>query len=272
MQTKQSITLRFSTLLLAALPLLLGSCDSIWPKYNACHLDQCGDATAGADLDTSAADSKPDGDGLLADQASDADGSGGDQSLAPPAWAVAAGSACGSADAGATGCVDQGQAIALDSVAGNVLVAGTFQGTVAFGATTLTATGSTSDIFVAKLDPAGKFLWAAAATSKASNSASGVAVDSSGNAYISGTISGSTTMGTTSLTVKKTADMFVARVDGGTGKFTWATVAEADNADGMGIGGTTAAGNTIGANNGTAGGCCTPGTRPSGGCATTGTP
>lgn len=227
-------TLRTSSLLLLALTLLLGSCDFMWPKYNACHTGQCGDAATGADMDARATDSTPDADGTLTDQAPDGDGSGGDKSLAPSAWAVAAGSPCGSGDAGAAGCVDSGQAIAVDKN-GNLLVAGSFQGVVTFGSTTLSATGATSDLFVAELDPSGQFLWATAAASKGNLSARGVALDSSGDAFITGTLNGSATLGTTTLTAAKIGDMFAAKLDGSTGKFVWATAAEADDAEGAGI-------------------------------------
>jgi len=49
-------------------------------------------------------------------------------------------------------------AIAADA-AGNLYVAGSFGGTVTFGSTTLTAPQAT-DMFLAKLSPAGVWLWA----------------------------------------------------------------------------------------------------------------
>ncbi len=220
------------TILLLTAALLLVSCDFMWPKYNRCHTGQCDDATVSADLDTSPGDTAPDGDGPLADQ--ERGEATVDQSLAPSAWAVSAGSPCSAADAGATKCTDYGRAIAVDKT-GNVLVTGSFQGAVAFGTTTLTAAASGGDMFVAELDPAGQFLWARAATSNNSITASDIAVDGSGDAFVTGTFQGAATLGTTTLTAKKTGDMFVAKVDGSSGKFLWATGADGDNAEGLGV-------------------------------------
>src|SRR5262245_48036 len=61
---------------------------------------------------------------------------------------------------------DEGRSMLRDS-AGNLYVAGYFSGTVDFdpgaGSFTLSAFGSTTDIFVAKYSSTGSFIWAAAA-------------------------------------------------------------------------------------------------------------
>lgn len=54
---------------------------------------------------------------------------------------------------------DEGRTIRVDA-AGNVFVAGQFRGTGSFGSFTLTADGDGKDAWVAKLDSAGKVLWA----------------------------------------------------------------------------------------------------------------
>lgn len=76
---------------------------------------------------------------------------------------------------------DGGTEILLDT-AGNVVVAGRFQGTGDFGALTLSSAGET-DLFVTKLDATGKFLWAQRSGGSLHDSAMAVDIDSSGNIY-----------------------------------------------------------------------------------------
>jgi len=76
-----------------------------------------------------------------------------------------------------------GTDVAVDP-SGNVIVAGYFKGTVAFGATTLTNTTGYS-AFVAKFDPSGNPLWAASHTIGTSAYDSHVATDKDGNVILS---------------------------------------------------------------------------------------
>ncbi len=85
---------------------------------------------------------------------------------------------------------DQGLAIAVDA-AGNAYVAGFFTGSATFGRgesgeTTLTA--DLRDMFVAKYDAAGGFLWVrrVRGADAAIGEANAIAVDTSGNAYVAG--------------------------------------------------------------------------------------
>ncbi|HEX8660014.1 MAG TPA: hypothetical protein VF690_20895, partial [Hymenobacter sp.] len=87
-------------------------------------------------------------------------------------WAVVAGGSI----------YDFGRAIALDAQ-GNVYVAGLFEGhTATFGATILTNVGAnrSSDLFVAKLDGNGNWLWAVSGGSTYGDRANGIAIDSMG--------------------------------------------------------------------------------------------
>jgi len=107
--------------------------------------------------------------------------------------------------------------ITLDAV-GNVDVTGYFTGTARFGATVLTSVGE-SDVFVAKLDATGNYLWAQSARGSGYDGANAIAVDTEGDAYVTGYFgSFSATFGGMRLfNASAGADAFVTRLEGGTG-------------------------------------------------------
>jgi hypothetical protein len=121
-------------------------------------------------------------------------------------------------------------AIAVDG-SGNVYVAGNFAGTASFGSTTLTSAGG-SDIYICKLDPNGNVLWARQAGGTAGDDPAAIAVDPSGNVFVSGMFDegGSATVtatfGSTSLTaqcsnLQGVAPLFLTKLDTN-GNFLWA--------------------------------------------------
>ncbi len=80
---------------------------------------------------------------------------------------------------------DYASSIAVDAL-GNTYVAGYFGSpTLIFDSTTLTNAGS-GDIFIAKYAPNGNVLWAKSAGGTSTDYASSVAVDASGNTYVTG--------------------------------------------------------------------------------------
>ncbi|GAB3829980.1 SBBP repeat-containing protein [Hymenobacter jeollabukensis] len=97
---------------------------------------------------------------------------------------------------------------------GNLYVAGSFSGTVAFGSTTLTSRGY-DDVFVAKLDASGNCLWAQQLGSAGPEVAYDLARDASGNVLVTGFFGGTLTLGSTTLTSPTTFDphAFVAKLD-----------------------------------------------------------
>ena len=127
--------------------------------------------------------------------------------------------------------------VAVDS-SGNVYTVGFFEGNADFdpgpGTFNLTSAGRAGDIFVSKLDSAGNFLWARAMGGPSPqeeqllpnpNSASGVALDGSGNVYATGIFEGTVDFdpgpGTFNLTSAGIIDIFVLKLDS-TGSFVWA--------------------------------------------------
>ena len=115
---------------------------------------------------------------------------------------------------------DYGKSIAVDG-SGNVYTTGNFQGTVDFdpgaGTSNLTSTGL-DDIFISKLDAAGKFLWAKSMGGTSEDFGSYIAVDGSGNVYTTGWFKGTIDFdpgaGTSNLTSKGNSwDIFISKLD-----------------------------------------------------------
>ena len=80
-------------------------------------------------------------------------------------------------------------AVAVDG-ASNVLLAGSFMGTVSMGSSTLVSNGY-SDMFIAKLDAGGNYLWAKGiGNTWDSDRATRITLDAASNVYVSGTYRG----------------------------------------------------------------------------------
>ncbi|GAB2848595.1 hypothetical protein GCM10027044_04620 [Hymenobacter ruber] len=119
-----------------------------------------------------------------------------------------------------------GQALALDA-AGNVYVTGNFDGPLTFGPTTLQASNSSNDVFVAKLSPGGAWLWAAGGGGYSLDVGRAIAVNASGLVFVAGQIRDQATFGNTPA-VQATlgfADIFVAALDAATGTWQWSRCA-----------------------------------------------
>ncbi len=117
---------------------------------------------------------------------------------------------------------DRGYGIAIDD-SGNCFITGEFWGTAFFGTTELISTGS-SDIYVAKLDTNGNWLWAKRAGGSSSDEGKNLATDNSGNSYVTGWFSAANDInfGTISLTSYGYGDAFVAKLDTN-GNWLWVT-------------------------------------------------
>jgi hypothetical protein len=114
---------------------------------------------------------------------------------------------------------------------GNSLITGSLRERTAFGSTTLTPRTPLGDIYVAKLDATGKFVWVVQVTAgdhEYFNSwgmgSQAIAVDSAGSAYIAGWFSGVVAFGSSTISSgTKRGDLFMAKLNGD-GKFVWAHV------------------------------------------------
>lgn len=134
-------------------------------------------------------------------------------------WAIKAG---GSAS-------DRALSIKTDA-AGNSYITGFFYGTATFGTQTLTSAG-VQDVFVAKYDNTGAFVWATSAGGSGSDIGNAVNVDNSGNVVITGEFAGTATFGSTTLTsLGGSVDVFTAKLDA-SGNFLWAKKGSAHATD-----------------------------------------
>ena len=118
---------------------------------------------------------------------------------------------------------DEGQSISVDA-SGNSYITGFFTSpTITFGTTTLINKDSlngSADIFIAKYDASGNVLWAKSAGGN--DIGQSIAVDASGNSYITGYfLSHTITFGTITLTNNGGYDIFIAKYDA-SGNVVWA--------------------------------------------------
>ena len=134
-------------------------------------------------------------------------------------WAVSA---------GGSSWINNSLDIALDTK-GNSHITGNFSGGATFGSTTVTSNNWKREIFVAKLDSKGKFLWAISAGGQGNDEGQGIAVDSQGNSYVAGYFQDKATFGSLSLASKdaSSSDFFVAKVDS-SGNYLWVASVETD--------------------------------------------
>jgi hypothetical protein len=107
--------------------------------------------------------------------------------------------------------MDYGYDVETDD-SGNSYVVGKYDTMGIFGKTTLTSMGGW-DIYVAKLDPEGNWLWAVSAGGILQDEGLGITVDNQGNSYITGIIYDTVWFGNISLTTVGGLDVFIAKLD-----------------------------------------------------------
>lgn len=124
---------------------------------------------------------------------------------------------------------DVGQAVTVDS-SGNVYSTGWFNGTADFdpgpGTFNLTNSGQLgADVFISKLDSNGNFVWAKGMGGTTSDIGYGIATDSAGNVYSTGSFGGTADfdpgIGVFSLISSGGTDIFINKLNN-SGDFVWA--------------------------------------------------
>src|SRR4030095_4368411 len=123
---------------------------------------------------------------------------------------------------------DIGNAIAVDQETGNVYTTGVFSGTVDFdpgtGTFNITSIGD-NDIFILKSNTNGHFIWAKSLGGVINDAGFSIAVDASGDIYVTGqfsrTIDFNSGEGLSTLTSAGSVDIFVLKLDN-SGNIIWA--------------------------------------------------
>lgn len=127
----------------------------------------------------------------------------------------------------AAGGTDNDEVTALTTnAAGEVYVTGYFSDSVMFGSSVLTGSGM-DDAFVGKLNSAGRWQWATAATSSNTAYGKGITADPAGGVFVTGSFNGNAVFGTTRLCSNGSDDGFVARLTT-SGQWQWTTVLASD--------------------------------------------
>jgi len=126
---------------------------------------------------------------------------------------------------------------------GNVILAGSFEGSVNLGGGTLMSAGL-DDIFVAKFDPSGTHVWSKRFGDAGGQGARDVAVDPAGNVLVTGGFDSTVNFGGGVLTSAGEADILVAKLDP-TGRHLWSkSFGDAERQAGCGVA-ADAAGNVV---------------------------
>lgn len=109
--------------------------------------------------------------------------------------------------------------VAIDG-SGNIITAGAFTGTVTFGPTVLTSTGTARDMFLMKQSPDGTVQWAKKFGSTGTEFVKAIVLDASGNIYLGGWFTGAGTFGGSVVTSTGGYDSFLAKYQTD-GTFVW---------------------------------------------------
>ena len=108
----------------------------------------------------------------------------------------------------------------LSAANGDLFIAGHFSGETTLGDFTLNAAGL-QDIFVARLDAAGRVKWASSAGGLLVDTVDGMTLDASNNVYIAGSFYGKIWVGGTQINSRGNRDGYIARINA-QGAWSWA--------------------------------------------------
>jgi hypothetical protein len=112
---------------------------------------------------------------------------------------------------------------------GNVIISGIFYGTTQIGQDQYTSYGS-QDIFLAKFDAAGAFLWSYRAGGAMADYITGLSLDADQNIVVAGYFYDGISFGDTLLPASSSSDIFVARFNAG-GELLWVNTAGGSSSD-----------------------------------------
>ncbi|MFT4312410.1 MAG: hypothetical protein ACMXYF_04215 [Candidatus Woesearchaeota archaeon] len=125
--------------------------------------------------------------------------------------------------ANTTGAVPSGRGVDIFPD-GSAIVTGGFSGNATFGSNEIISAGGT-DIFVAKIDSNGDWVWATTAGGSGDVEGRGITILSDNSAVMTGYFEGTVTFGSNEIISQGGGDIFVARIDSD-GNWMWVTNAE----------------------------------------------
>jgi len=109
--------------------------------------------------------------------------------------------------------LDYSAGIAINKNFNAIYIAGAYTVSASFDSLTLTSATNSQDVFVAKVDTSGTVLWALDGGGQYDDSGNGIALDTVGNIYVSGSFYNSTVVfGTLNVTGSGTYDNFIAKI------------------------------------------------------------
>ena len=103
----------------------------------------------------------------------------------------------------------------------NVYIAGSFRTNATFGNTTLSSGGANNNIYIAKIDTGGHYLWAKTPTGPLDDYSNGLITDDSGYIYVTGSFFDTLTFPSFQMASAGSKDGFVIQLDSA-GNFRWA--------------------------------------------------
>ncbi|MDQ3109037.1 MAG: SBBP repeat-containing protein [Bacteroidota bacterium] len=110
---------------------------------------------------------------------------------------------------------------------GNIYITGFYFGNAQFGPFTLNSTNGSKEIFIAKLNSSGVFQWATSAGGNLADIGNAIALDASGNVFVTGQFEGTANFGSSTFTSannpqtgQPSIDIFISKLDNN-GNFTW---------------------------------------------------
>ena len=104
---------------------------------------------------------------------------------------------------------------------GNVLLVGEYWGTINSNGVSLTSTVGSPDVFVIKLAPDGTLKWSKSFGGAGDQFGTSISAAVNGNVFITGSMSGTMVLGSTTLSGTGSTDIFVAKLDAATGDPLW---------------------------------------------------
>jgi PKD repeat protein len=145
--------------------------------------------------------------------------SAGDRDVFVAKYAAASGQHLWSKRLGSTS-IDEGSGLAVDP-SGEVIVTGSFVGTVDFGGGPISTPNLGSDVFLVKYSTAGVHRWSKRLGGTNGDSGKSIAADGNGNVTVTGAFQGAVDFGGGALTSAGSFDIFVAQYAGANGQHVW---------------------------------------------------